>query len=460
MPAIGLPVHSYRLRSAPASTARLLNCYAEQLPPDAKTRLILTRAPGIHAHTSLATAPVRGMHSWLGVLYVVSGTTLYKVTDSAATSLGTIPGSGGVSIEHNDQYMVIVANPNAYYTDGTTVTQITDSDFTSRGAKYVKFCDNYMLFMEPNTGRFFGADVGSVTSFNALSFATAEGNPDNLVGMEVDHRQVILLGSESGEIWYNSGASGFPFERSINGFFELGCFNGDTIAKLDNSVFWVANNYTVVRLSGATPIRVSTHAVEQFLTTVDTTTLRSYSYTQDGHFFYVLCCSSGCYVFDVTTNEWAERSTYPYDYFKWQYSAYSSGRQYVGDYYSGNVCYLDPVNYTDNTGIHRMEWTYQPVYSENKRAVHHRLEIVMETGVGITSGQGSDPEVMLAYSDDGGQTWTNLPNKKIGQIGRYDTRVWWTGLGSARQRVYKAAISDPIKVAITDTILDVTGGRL
>ena len=404
------------------------------------------------------------MHSAFGYLFVVTGTELYRLDSSASVlSMGTIPGTGWVSMDHNIDTLVIVAEPNAYTCDPATfgsVAQITDVDFTGRGAKYVRFVDNYLLFMEPNSGRFFGADVGSATSYDALDFATAEAAPDDLVGMEVDHRQVILLGEETGEIWENTGAAGFPFERSINGFFEIGCSNGDTVAKMDNSVLWVANDYTVRKLQGVTPQRISTHAVEQFLTTVDLSTGKAYSYSQDGHFFYVLTFSTGCWVYDATSNEWHERSSYPYSYYTWKCHAAAHGRQYVGDFASDAIGYFDPETYTEVSSTQRMEWTYQPIYAENRRAFHNRLEVVMEVGVGLTTGQGSTPEMMMAYSDDGGQTWTNLPNKSIGPIGAYGVRVAWTALGSARQRVYRGAISDPVKVVISDTVIDVTGGYI
>lgn len=461
MGSMPLPVQSYELQFTPASTARLMNCHAKKLPPGAKTPVVIVRASGPKDHSTPGTGPIRGQHAFQGDMFVVSGTSLYKVeSDATETLIGTIPGTGGVSMSHNVDYLVIVAEPNGYYSDGTTVAQITDPDFTSRGAKYVKFCDNYMLFMEPNSGRFFGADLNSVTSFDALDFATAESNPDDLVGMEVDRRQVVLLGEESGEIWENTGADGFPFERAINGVFEVGCFNGDTIAKLDNSVVWVANDYTVRKLVGATPQRISNDGVDYWLSSVDVSTLRAYAYSLGGGFFYLLCCSTGCFEYNAATNTWTERSTYPHEYFEWQYHCNAHGRQYVGNAYSNKIAYMDLDTFSDGGGIQRMEWTYQPVYSENKRAVHHDLEMVLDSGVGLTTGQGSDPEIMLAKSDDGGKTWTNLPNKKIGRMGEYTHRVRWTGLGSARQRVYRAAVSDPVRIAVMDTQLNATGARL
>jgi hypothetical protein len=213
-------------------------------------------------------------------------------------------------------------------------------------------------------------------------------------------------------------------------------------------------------LTGITPQRVSTHAVEQFLTTVDLTTGRAYSYSQDGHFFYVLSFATGCWVYDATSNEWHERSSYPNDYYRWRTCAQVHGRQYVGDAFSGAVGYFDPDTYTENGSLQRAEWTYQPIYAEGRRAFHKRLEVVMETGVGLTTGQGSNPEMMMAYSDDGGVTFTNLPNRPIGRLGERQKRVIWHGLGSSTQRVYRGAISDPIKVVISDTTINVDGGRV
>ncbi len=460
MATLPLPVHSYRLRSEQASPARLVNCYAEALPPDAKTPMILTRAPGIRPFAEVGTGPIRGVHEFDGDLFVVSGSQLYRLaSDGTVTGIlsTAIPGSGPVSMAHNTQFLVIVTNPQAFYSDGFGVYEITDTDFTSRGAKYVKFCDNYMVFTEPNTGRFFWANVGSVTNFDALSFVTAEANPDLIIGIEVDHQQVLPFGQRSVQIFRTTDNG---FEAVINGLVEIGCLNGDTVAKLDNSVFWVAHDFTVRRLNGATPVRVSQHAVEQFLSTVDVESLRAYSYNQDGHFFYVLTCSTGCYVYDVTSGEWHERATYPYDYFRWQCCDYAHGRHYVGDFNTNEIGYFDQTYYKDGDGIQRMEWTHQPIYAENKKAKHHRLEVVLETGVGLTTGQGSDPEMMLAYSDDAGKTWVNLPNKKIGKLGEYRKRVWWTGLGSTAQRVYRGAVSDPVRINLADAQLDATGARV
>jgi hypothetical protein len=456
-----LPIGSYSLRSTPASSARLVNCYAEAMPRDAKSIVLLSAIPGVPQWTTVGTGPIHALHFALGFLFVVSSSKLYKVdSNRTVTLLGDIGTPGNIDIDSNTDTVVVVNEPHAYYYDGTTFGQITDADFTSRGAADVEFVDNWLLFREPDSGRFFAADLASATSFDALNFVTAEGAPDDLTGLKVDHRQVLAFGEKSVELWENTGISGFPFERSVNGYLEIGCMNGRSIAKQDNTVFWLASDYTVRRLDGTTPIRVSNHGIERLVFNATTSAAKGYAYSQDGHLFYVLTFPECTVVYDATTNEWHERETYGEDYWTPACHAQAFGLELVGDLTSNKVGYLDTEDYELFGGTRRVEWVYQPIYAESRYAFHDRLEVVLETGVGITTGQGSDPQIMLDYSDDGGKTWTSMPNRDLGPIGQYETRVVWQRLGRSRMRVYRMAVSDPVKVYVTDTQVEVRGGRL
>lgn len=460
---LSLPISSYRTRATQASTSRLVHCYPETLPPDAKTPVLLLRAPGVGTWTTVGTGPIGGLFFALGFLFVISGSKLYKVDASkTATLLGDIGTPGNIDIDANTTSVVIVNEPNAYYYNGTTFGQITSPAFVSRGANSVEFLDNFLLFTVPNSDVFFGSDLGSATSFNALNFASAEGAPDNLLGNKVDHRQAVLLGAKSTEIWENIGQAGFPFARAANGFIEIGCFNGALAIKLDQSVCWPADDYTVRRLEGTTAVRISTHAVEQFLTTVTMASGKAYSYTQDGHLFGVWSFPEGTFVFDATTQEWHERKTYGLNYWKAGVHAQAFGLELVGDVTSNKVGLLSSSIYDEWGAIQRMEWTYQPVMPDSRNPTFHdRLDIIAESGVGLTSGQGSAPDIMLDYSDDGGKTWLSMPNRQIGAIGDYLHQISWTRLGSSRKpRVFRAAVTDPVQVAIRDTQWTGRGGRL
>lgn len=463
MPSLPLPVETYTLRSRQASTSRLVNCFAEKLPDGAKSPVMLTRAPGIASFATVGSGPIQAMHAAHGLLYVVSSGGLYSVTSAGvATFRGGVGPGDNVDIDSNDTSVVVVNATTGlgYYWTSPTFAQITDADFTTLGAADVEFVDNYLLFRDTDSGVFFGADLGSPSSFDALNFATAEGHPDDLVGMKVDHRQVLLFGEQTIEIWQNTGISGFPFERTSPGVIELGCANGRTIEKADNSVLWVANDLTVRRLDGLTPIRVSTHSIEHWLTTVTLSAGRSWSYTQDGHIFYGLTFPEGTRVFDLTTGLWHSRETYGDTTWRWGNVVRAFNKVLVGATNSNVVGELSPTTYDENGLTQVMEWTYQPVFAEGARAFHDRLEMDFDSGVGLTTGQGSDPEVMLDISDDGGVTWRSLPNKKLGQLGEYRKRVTWHALGSSRERVYRGRVSDPVRVSLTNTMLEARGGRL
>ena len=95
-----------------------------------------------------------------------------------------------------------------------------------------------------------------------------------------------------------------------------------------------------------------------------------------------------------------------------------------------------------------------------KRTAQHSLQLDMETGVGINIGQGSDPQVMLRWSDDGGHTWSNEHWVSVGKIGEFYRRAIWRRLGMTlkiRDRVYEVSMTDPVKTAIMGAELFASG---
>lgn len=457
-----LPIHSYVHSSRPVGVERLVNCFAESAPPEGKAPSVVMRAPGSVSATALGSGPGRGVYAWNDSLYAVSGTSLYSVTSGhVATVIGSISGTALVSWAINATQMVVNSAPDAYVYNGSTLTQITDVDYTSRGGASSISIDGYILFREPNTGRFFSSDLNDAASYAALFFATAEGFPDNIIGQIADHRQAVLAGGQSMELWYNAGGSGFPFARDTNGYLELGCAAGASLAKADNSIYWLASDLTVRRLQGLTPIRVSQHGVEQAIRQYATKSdAVGMSYTQDGHIFYVLTFPTAghTWVYDATTGEWHERESYGLTRWRPCAMAFCYGRNYVQDYETGALSYLDPDTYAEAGTTLLSSFTFGSAgYNSGKRSFHSMLEVMAETGVGLTTGQGSAPEILLYKSDDGGRTWNGLPNKSLGALGRYRDKVRWWRLGSSRDRIYKCAVSDPVKLTISDASLEVTG---
>lgn len=82
--------------------------------------------------------------------------------------------------------------------------------------------------------------------------------------------------------------------------------------------------------------------------------------------------------------------------------------------------------------------------AEQQRVFHRRLVLELEVGLGLREGQGSNPMVMMRWSDDAGHTFSNEYWASAGPRGQYARRVFWDRLGVSRNRVYEFTMSDAV----------------
>lgn len=492
---------AYVARSVNAADSRMINLFPEVLPEDAggKTSAFLQRAPGLRSLATIGTGPIRGLHSYGNYMYVVSGNSLYQVDTSYRTVLlGTVANDGPVSMADNGiQLFVACAGPSYIFNNTTNAFgQITDPDFP--GATTVSYLDGYFVFIEPNSQRVWTTSILDGTSIDPLDFASAEGSPDNLVSSIVDNSEAWLFGTNTIEVWYNAGNAGFPLQRIQGAFMEIGCAAAFSVAKLDSTVFWLGADTRgkgiVYRAKGYRGVRVSTHAVEwqiqQYANISDAT---AYTYQQDGHAFYVLSFPSAnaTWVYDVSTGAWHERAGFANGDFTRQRAAcqtFFNNAVTLGDYQSGEIYAYDLTLFADGGRTQKWlrSWRALPTGTNNlRRTAQHSLQLDCESGVGLDGGtpavttyississtavsgdaiggeseettdeiivQGTNPQVMLRWSDDGGHTWSNEHWKSMGMIGEYGKRVLWRRLGMTqkiRDRVYEISGTDPVPVYI------------
>ncbi|WJZ48158.1 packaged DNA stabilization protein [Phage DSL-LC05] len=456
---------SYVARSVNAANARMVNLFPEIVPEAGKEPAFLNRAPGLKLEFTAGFGPIRGLWVLGSNLYVVSGTQLYKVTPAyVVTLIGSVTGTGPVSMADNGTQLFVACNgPSYIYNSLTDVfQQITDPDFP--GAVTVGYLDGYFVFNEPNSQKIWVTALLEGTLVDPLDFASAEGSPDGVVGIIVDHGQLWVYGTNSIEVWYNSGNPDFPFERIQGAFNELGCAAAYSLAKMDNGLFWLGKDARgqgmVYRANGYSGQRISTHAIEWHIQQYgDLSDAIGYTYQQDGHSFYVLIFPTAdtTWVYDVATQAWHERAGFANGEFTRHRSncqAFFGTKVLVGDYQNANIYSFDLDDFSDNGSIQKWlrSWRALPTGQNNlKRTAHHSLQLDCETGVGLNLGQGSDPEVMLRWSDDGGHTWSNEHWVSIGKIGEYYRRAIWRRLGMTlklRDRVYEVSGTDPVKIAI------------
>ncbi len=468
---------SYTSQSRNVDCQNCVNLYLEMHPLGTgkeKEPAALFGTPGLRLLLTLGEGPVRG--AWRASndqFFMVGGTKLYRISSTwVATELGTLnTATGPVSFSDNGTYVIMVDGTNGYTwnVDTSTFAQITDGEFLT--ADQVTFLDGYFLFNKAGTQAFFFSDINGV-AFDALDIASAEGFPDDLVGIVSHNQNVYMFGARSTEVFYNSGDADSPFMRIQGAIIDTGCIAAFSIARLGGAIYWVGGDETgsgiVYRSQGYQAERISTPAIESVIRGVSVSDLAratAWAYQQGGHQFYCLNLPGvkATWVYDASTGFWHERThlgTHSAERHRAEVHAVAHGQNVVGDYVNGKVYALDPAYYSDNgTAIPRIRTA--PHLSEGlERLFHDSFQLDMETGVGLDGAlttQGADPQAVLQWSDDGGHTWSNERWASVGAIGKKSTRVIWRRLGSSFDRVYRVTITDPVKTVIIGAELRVGG---
>ena len=393
-----------------------------------------------------------------GESVTIADTTSYNGTFTIYNSLVN-------SFQINDTF---VATETGTWATSASVVQITDDNFPSVSS--VTFQSSFFVWSITNTGQFQLSPLNNgLGPYDALDRFTAEYNPDDLVAVFSDHDDLLLMGKDTIEPWYNSGDVDAPFVRNQGTVMEVGLLARDSVQKVDNSVIWLGNSgerggVTVWRAAGYTPTRISTHALETEWERVSAANLAlatAIPFRHEGHEFYVLTIpTSGTFVYDASTSlwyEWERRDKTTFDVVGF---TDSFGLKIFGSATEGKLFTANVDVYTDDGELVIREGQAAVLASEdNNIMTHDFLRIDIETGVGLTTGQGSEPIISLQWADEDGISFNNLKERSLGKIGVRRKRVYWRRLGQARSRTYKFRTSDPVKTAILGAYTNVRPGR-
>lgn len=468
---INFASNAYRLKSLPASAQRCLNFYAEKEPPDAKSQVVMFGAPGLQARGTAGYGPIRGLHVMNNVLYAVSGNSLYSINNLFnATLLGSgIAGDSVVAMADNGFQVCIVNGISGYIydTDTSTFSQITSANFYP--ANTVTYFDGYFIFDRIGTNFFFWSAINDGLSYDSLDFASATVDSDFVIGVLNQQQNLLIFGQKTIETWYDTGNNDAPFQRYNGATVERGCAAPLSIIKEDNSVFFLGNDRIAYRLDLPLPKRISTPAIEQEWQTYSTVSdCFVFKVTFDGHkfLFWTFQSANATWVYDIETSLWHERMSFATNgssLGRWRgnCSEVFNNETIIGDAFGNQIGALSSYVYTEYGSQIIGQLISSPIHNDRLRNFMSVFELDCEVGVGTTTGQGSDPQIMLDWSDDGGRTFKTLQIwKSLGRIGEYLTRLRWTRLGQFRQRILRVTVSDPVRRTIIAAHVDMAPGDM
>jgi hypothetical protein len=453
------------------NTQETVNMFLE-VDQSEENNLTLYRVDGKKVFLDIPISPVYVISEFRSVLYVVAGFVFYKVlSDLTYTIVGSVDLDFDTTISANNAGQIclnsgVTGKAYVYDTVSFALTQITDPAFY--GSPRVDYLDGYGVFVKPGSQQFYISALNDFTTFDALDFASDEADPDNLVTHIVDHQELILFGERVTTVWFNSGDAQFPFSRREGANMEVGCAAALSVAKLDNTVFFLGRSShgtgLVYKLNQYSPQIISNRGIEytiNSMTRIDDAF--AYTYQKGGHSFYVLTfpTDNKTLVYDASIQDndlsWSVRETYELGRDRASCYAFAFNKHLVGDYASGAIYELDEDTHTD--GGLPISWsrTTTHIISDFKRIKHKEVVLNFETGVGLNGND--DPLVYLTYSDDGGHSYITPREASLGVIGQRKNRVMWARLGNSRDRVYKVFGSEPVKTVLIGGYIDVEAGK-
>ena len=465
----------YKSDSLPLSAQECLNAYVNIPQAPSLNEGSLFGTPGL---TQLATAGSlvtnanRGSHKLGNTPYFVQGTTLYRLESNfALTSIGTIAGTGRVSIADNGtQMMILVPGGNGYiFTESPdTLTTISDPDFTANGnPQQVKYIDGYFV-CTTDSKKFIVSDINNGLSWDALLFGSAEADPDDIVAPIVFNNELYIAGTQTLEGFNNRGGADFPFERT-GLFIPKGVSSPFSIINTNNTFMWIGGDENekpaVWSFNAAQPVKVSTTAIDNLLSALTDSQLAdvfAYSYADSGAYFVLFTLPETTIAYDVITGLWHERKSridnagiVTLERFRVNSLVTAYGKVLVGDNKDGRIGEMSLDTYDEyGTEILRRIAT-QPFHNENKTFFVPALEATMESGVGTVSTAA----MMTMDRSLDGKTWKAPRVREFGKQGEYEKRTIWYRNGQARRfETFRFTVTDKVKFAMLKMSADIRGG--
>lgn len=435
----------------------LVNMWVEDTRSDG---VVLLSRPGLQTSYTYGAASIDALLKRAGLfaeaIFAVSGTTVYK----AGVSLGSITGTGAVSLAYTgddadaDDQLLIARGAGLwrYVTAGLSAVTFPGSLNIIK----VVYLSGYFIAVPENSQRFHFSAVLDGSVFDALDFATAEKEPDQIRDVVVLNDMLVLLGARTTEFWQITGDSVLPFVPITGRVIDRGIHSTGCAQNIDNTVFWIGEDNIVYRLGDAgIPLAISDQGIEERIT--ESTTAQLWQFEYQGNKFLCVRLDAGTWAHNIRTGQWSEFKSYG----KANWLPRCGDAGLFGSSEAGGVLSF-AASYDDFGSVHERRFRAGTPLNGGAVGIDN---LRIRSNVGQTSyltGDYADPVVEMRQSRDAGQTWGNWKSRKMGAQGKYKKRVEWRALGKFREpgALFEFRVTDPIPWRLSSVAVnEPTGGR-
>lgn len=457
---------SYESPAYRADVEQTINYYTQSVESNGRvSSRILCPMPGLETFATTVLSPIRAQFAQDGRMFAVVGFGFLEVfSDGTSINRGTVANDAlpAVICSGGDAALQlgVVAGGNWYNYDRATNT-LTFIAAAGTGLVQGGYLDGFFWALD-DTSTFHLSDLLDGTTWDPLQIAQRNDASDRWMAGLTIGKYIWLWGSETTTVLYDSGAFPFPFTLVPGVLINRGIGPVFSACDVNGAAVWLEQNRAgsrmLVRGEGfGAPVRLSNHAVEFALAryrTVDDAV--AFAFEWEGHPFYQINfpTENDSWAVDAVSGEWFkplfwDRVTATWNCSRAQYHCVAFGRHLVGDRATGTIYALSGTVYTDAGGaplVRRRRVPFPRLFDISAWVHLTSLQILMDVGIGLVSGQGVDPQVMIRLSRDGGKTWGNEHWTTIGAMGAYLTRVIFQRLGRFRDGmgVLEVTVSDPV----------------
>jgi len=429
----------YQSISTALANRRAINIYRQVPDGPSLSSAAMLGSAGIIPFADLSEPVCRGLFSAKKRGFSVNDETLYEVFENGTDNpVGDITGEKPVRFAFNGFTLVIISDNKGYFYSlaDSSYEEITDPIFSSFGKVIdVTYKDGYFFYMTEEyifNGSLVTDNDGK--DFPALSFGSAEVEPDGNTAIHTSSNQLYGCGLNTIQVFESVGGTGFPLQNIQGATIQKGVIARDTVIDYQGYMTFLGGdegeNPALYLVRGSSIQKVTTPAIENYIENLGQEEIEQavcWVYQQSGSNFLVLDIGSASFVYDMTASQktgraiWHERK---------------SGITTIEDFFKG---------FSNWRARFSMRVFGKTIVGD--RTTLSEIEMICEVGVG--NSDSKNPQLQLSYSDDQGIRFTAPVSRSLGAVGNTGVRLIWRRFRQfQRDRVIRFYTDDPVKLAL------------
>lgn len=430
----------------------------------------------------------RGLFSsyrW-GKMIAVIGSTVYAISNGLTYDIiGNIATtSGDVFITENTNYQIAICDKfNIYIYNWSTLAFTTATIPEGFQPGYIEYQD----------ARFISPDISTAANMaqwelSATNDGTMWPGTSAYVGLlqtKGDYaiatvrfpgrgNTLLVFGNIVTELWYDVGATLFPYQRSTSVNLDYGCANAATIAALENIVVWLGINEksgpTIMYSNGGDITKISTDGIDFLLANLtNPTNSYGFLFRQDGHLLYQITFPDPndniSLVYDFNTSKFFNLTNEDGNCHIAKRVVFFEDQYYFISFVDGNIYQMSSLLTTYDYGNGEVYDIPRGRICKNIRAEDQApfsinyISFTTEQGTDLDANVGTDttyfPMIYLSGSYDGGYTFSSQNGKAMFDYGHYRNRLIWHRLGRANDFVPQFQFWSSWRFVVTDGLVEI-----